>query len=76
MLCKYGKTKDKVWEALLANANSGGENVHRGALLGALLGANAGYEQLPTKMVTGLYDKDKIKVEIDEFVEAVMQSSS
>ena len=76
MLCKYGKSKDKVWEALLANANSGGENVHRGSLLGAVLGANAGVEKLPPQMVNGLYDKDKLAVEIDEFVHAVMQVSS
>lgn len=65
-----------VWEALLANANSGGENVHRGALLGAILGASSGYDRLPSKMVSGLYDKDKIAVEIDEFVNAVMQASA
>jgi len=76
MLCKYGKSKDLVWEALLANANSGGENVHRGALLGAILGASAGYEKLPSKMVDGLYDKDKISAEIDAFVRAVMEASS
>ena len=30
-------------EAVLANANCGGENVHRGCLLGALLGAHVSY---------------------------------
>jgi hypothetical protein len=31
----------RTWRALLSNANAGGENVHRGSCLGALLGASA-----------------------------------
>merc|ERR1712151_272822 len=34
MILKYDKEKD-VWTGLVANANVGGENVHRGAILGA-----------------------------------------
>ena len=34
MAKKYGG--DDVFDALLVNANVGGENVHRGAVLGAL----------------------------------------
>jgi hypothetical protein len=29
----------KTWNALLSNANTGGENVHRGSCLGAVLGS-------------------------------------
>ncbi|XP_061171755.1 uncharacterized protein LOC133181237 isoform X1 [Saccostrea echinata] len=36
---------DDVNEGLLANANCGGENCHRGAALGALLGASAAYRE-------------------------------
>uniref|UniRef100_K1QBL9 Poly(ADP-ribose) glycohydrolase ARH3 n=1 Tax=Magallana gigas TaxID=29159 RepID=K1QBL9_MAGGI len=35
---------DDVNAGLLANANCGGENCHRGAALGALLGASVGYK--------------------------------
>merc|ERR1712194_302025 len=45
---------EKVWKALLANANVGGENVHRGSILGAVLGARAGYKSLPPKLMNGL----------------------
>lgn len=63
-----------VWDALLSNANVGGENVHRGSILGAVLGARAGYPNgLPTQLVEGLHDKDDLEREIDAFVEAVMK---
>ena len=39
---------------LLANANCGGENVHRGIALGALLGAHTGVHQIDRKWITGL----------------------
>lgn len=35
---------DSPNEGLVANANCGGENCHRGAALGALLGASAGWK--------------------------------
>ncbi|KAL4220406.1 hypothetical protein ACF0H5_020809 [Mactra antiquata] len=47
---------------VLANANCGGENCHRGAALGALLGANAinkGHG-LPTKLLEGLQAKKQV----------------
>lgn len=77
MLCKYTQQLDgdRLWEALLANANTGGENVHRGAVLGAILGARVGDENLPTVLKDGLYDKDSLEKEIDSFVDAVMQKT-
>ena len=44
MLYKYA---DSVEKGILANANAGGENVARGAILGFLLGANHGIEGFP-----------------------------
>ena len=55
MAAKYADAD--VWTALLANANVGGENVHRGCVLGALLGAHSGVERLPPQLVDGLADK-------------------
>ena len=71
MLMKYS-TND-VWIGLVANANNGGENVHRGALLGACLGALTGYENLPPQLIDGLYNAKELSNEIDEFIEALLK---
>ena len=41
-------------QALIANTNLGGDNVHRGGVLGALLGAAHGKSAWPERWVTGL----------------------
>jgi len=76
MISKYTQQSSGLlcWKALLANANIGGENVHRGAILGAILGARAGDEQLPSDMKEGLYDKNLLRKEIDAFVESIMRA--
>lgn len=65
-----------VWHALLANANVGGENVHRGSILGAILGARAGVSQLPPQLMSGLYPHQELAAEIDDFVQAVLPPPS
>jgi len=55
---------------LLANANAGGENVHRGLVLGALMGAQVGSSGIPSELKTGLVHSAEIKLEIDAFVAA------
>lgn len=81
MICKYSQPAflndqpDGIWKALIANANIGGENVHRGAVLGAILGARVGDENLPPQLKSGLYDKEHLGQEIDSFVDAVMQKT-
>ena len=62
------KYADSPERAVLANANAGGENVARGSLLGALLGAAHGVDAFPAWSRTGLYKKDEIFPEIDTFV--------
>ncbi|VEU36814.1 unnamed protein product [Pseudo-nitzschia multistriata] len=82
MVAKYSPTSgstdpgDRVWEGLLANANVGGENVHRGSSMGAILGARAGAARLPSKLVAGLYPRSELEAEIDDFVRAVMPKPS
>jgi ADP-ribosyl-[dinitrogen reductase] hydrolase len=66
LACKYGE--DGIEEALLANTNVGGENCHRGAVLGALLGAYHGSQKINPKFVLGLDQKVEIQQEIDEFL--------
>lgn len=81
MLCKYTQpsflndTPDGIWRALLDNANIGGENVHRAAVLGAILGARVGDENLPVQLKSGLYERASLEREIDSFVDAVMQKA-
>jgi len=72
MAYKYG---GDVEAALLSNANAGGENVHRGILLGALFGAAYGASKIPKRFKSGLYDSASIAWDIDAFV-AVLCSSS
>ena len=56
--------------ALLANANAGGENVHRGLVLGAVLGAQVGASGIPSELKAGLHHREAIEAEIEAFVAA------
>lgn len=58
-------------KGVLRNANRGGENVHSGCVVGALLGAQAGMSGLPPKLIDGLKDSEAIRTEVDAFVAAV-----
>jgi ADP-ribosylglycohydrolase len=57
------KYADSPEAAILANANAGGENVARGGLLGAILGA--GHGEWPQWTRDGLYDFKEIDKEIN-----------
>lgn len=61
------KYADNVEACLLANANAGGENVARGSLLGALMGAHKGMSGIsePAWMLEGLYHRPDIEREVD-----------
>jgi ADP-ribosylglycohydrolase len=48
------KYHDRPEQGLVANTNLGGDNVHRGAVLGALLGAENGLEAFPVRWIKGL----------------------
>jgi hypothetical protein len=75
MVAKYTPPQSQVWDALLHNANIGGENVHRESVLGAILGARAGVDQLPKHMKRGLYPYRELEEEIDAFVKAVVHNN-
>jgi ADP-ribosyl-[dinitrogen reductase] hydrolase len=51
---KYG---DRPEEGLIANTNLGGDNVHRGGVLGALLGVQNGVAGWPKRWLDGLHEK-------------------
>lgn len=48
------KYHDAPEQGLIVNTNLGGDNVHRGAVLGALLGAANGLEAFPSRWIKGL----------------------
>lgn len=54
--------------ALVANTNAGGDNCHRGAVLGALLGAALGYPAIPERWIRGLRSRAELEHEIENFV--------
>lgn len=67
----YKYAKLPVGEALLASANAGGENVHRGGVLGALLGFAHGEEGISERFRTGLVAHSALKDEVSNLVSLV-----
>jgi len=63
--CRYA---DDFEKAVLANANVGGENCHRGSALGALVGAAVGESGIPRCLIDGLHESAALRAEIDAFV--------
>ncbi len=59
---------DDFEAALIANTNVGGDNCHRGAILGALLGAAVGYQAIPDRWLRGLRNRDALEQEIESFL--------
>lgn len=65
------KHSDSFEEAVLANTNAGGENCHRGAALGALMGAAHGRSGIPDRFVQELHASKDIGSEIDSYIHAL-----
>lgn len=59
---------DDFESALIANTNVGGDNCHRGAVLGAILGASLGVEAIPKRWITGLSAHAELNAEIEDFI--------
>jgi ADP-ribosyl-[dinitrogen reductase] hydrolase len=59
-----------VEATLLANANAGGDNVHRGMVLGLIVGASN--DEIPGHLKQGLIEFDDLQNEIDAFAEVAM----
>ena len=68
---KYPDSAD-VERALLANTNAGGNTVHRGAILGAILGAAHGTVAYPKHLMDDLHASQQLQVEIDSFLGAAL----
>ena len=65
-----------ILKGLLANANVGGDNCHRGAALGALLGAAFGFKSIDPVWIKGLFDEPKLTVEIQNFITTIESKDS
>ena len=62
---------DSFEDAVLANANVGGDNCHRGAALGAVMGAAHGVGGIPPRLLEGLHAREAVGGEIDAYVHAL-----
>jgi ADP-ribosyl-[dinitrogen reductase] hydrolase len=60
------KNRFDFTSSLFDNANAGGDNVHRGMILGLLSGACT--KEIPDSLKTGLREYEAIKEEIEDFV--------
>lgn len=67
---------DSFEAAVLSNTNVGGENCHRGAALGALMGAALGEAAIPPRLITGLSQHEALRQEIDAFCAAVLPGTA
>ena len=64
----------RVESTLLANANSGGDNVHRGMILGLLVGA--ANMEIPVHLKQGLTAFDELQIEIDSFCDIALSGKA
>jgi len=60
--------------SLLANVNAGGDNVHRGMILGLLVGASC--EEIDKDLKHGLVDYDELDQEIKNYTRIAMSGSA
>lgn len=63
------KNKFDFKASILANANAGGDSVHRGIILGLLAGAAS--DEIQEELKTGLVEYDSIKREIEDFIKVI-----
>jgi hypothetical protein len=74
LLCLIKKHDFGVRESLLANANAGGDNVHRGMIMGLLAGSAA--PEIPEELILGLKDHKELGKEIMAFSELAFAGSN
>ena len=59
-----------VESTLLSNANAGGDNVHRGMVLGLIVGAAS--DELPEHFLHGMIALDELQTEIEAFTDIAL----
>ena len=55
------KYADRFADGIVANTKLGGDNCHRGAVLGSLLGAAVGIDGIPHKLIAGLHNRNALQ---------------
>jgi ADP-ribosylglycohydrolase len=68
------KYHDDPWQALRVNTNLGGDNVHRGIVLGTILGIQTG--SVAANWFTQLTDQEVIAQEIDVLLAASVKAAA
>ena len=71
MIAKYEPAG--LWDCLLANANVGGGNTHRGSTLGAVLGVRSTSSDIGPKFQAGLYHQGERQQDIDAFCSSYIE---
>jgi ADP-ribosylglycohydrolase len=61
------KYADDFEGGLIANTNLGGDNCHRGTVVGALLGVTAGASRIPSRWREGLHEARALRTEIERW---------
>ena len=74
MLYLADQNRFDLESALLANANARGDNVHRGMVLGLLVGAAS--EEVLAMLKTGLVDHVELATEIEALSEMAVTSAA
>lgn len=69
MLSLFERENFDFKASLLANANAGGDNVHRGMVLGLLAGAAT--KSIPQELKEGLLEYETLKTEIEAFTKCL-----
>ncbi len=64
------KYADDFEAGIVANTNVGGDNCHRGAVVGALLGAACGLAEIPSRFVDRLHDSLLLRHQLNALVHA------
>lgn len=59
-------------DCLIGNTNAGGENCHRGAVVGTLIGAGLGMESVPVRWMEGLHSAGELREEIDGLLDLIV----
>ncbi len=72
LAARYGSDFE---EALVANTNVGGDNCHRGAILGAILGTALGYAAIPPRWTLCLQAHADLETEIEGFLDRFLGSN-
>ena len=62
------KYADDFESAVISNTNVGGDNCHRGAVIGSLIGGAVGFSAIPLRYINQIDDATRLRSQIDSIV--------